>query len=148
MLWRADIAELLDLAGDAPLACVKHEHRPPERSKNRGEIQTVYARKNWSSLMVLRPARCVGLTPYALNNRPRDWLHGLRWIDESEIRGLPEAWNWLEGWSDPGITPKVVHFTRGTPNLPGYEGVPYAEEWRAVLAAVGARPGRLATADR
>jgi hypothetical protein len=135
MLWRADIAELLDLVGPsfaqgAAVACVKHEHRPPEREKMTGNIQTVYARKNWSSLMVLRPTACAGLTPYAVNNMPREWLHGLCWIDEAGIKGLPEAWNWLEGWSDPGLEPKVVHFTRGTPDMPGHEGAAFAEEWR------------------
>ncbi|RMD61107.1 MAG: glycosyltransferase [Alphaproteobacteria bacterium] len=135
MLWRADVAELFDLAGDSALACVKHEHRPHEREKMAGLIQTVYRRKNWSSLMVMRPERCVGLTPYAVNNMPRDWLHGMCWIDEGEVRGLPEAWNWLDGWSDPGIDAKVVHFTRGTPDMPGTESVPHAREWHAALAA-------------
>ncbi|MFQ5774199.1 MAG: hypothetical protein ACE5GS_06765 [Kiloniellaceae bacterium] len=133
MLWRADVAELMDLAGEAAVACVKHEHRPAEREKMTGNIQTVYRRKNWSSLMVLRPSRCVGLTPYAVNNMPRDWLHGLCWIDDAAIKGLPEAWNWLEGWSDPALEPRVVHFTRGTPDMPGYAGVAYGEEWRAAL---------------
>jgi len=86
--------------------------------------------------MVLRPARCRALTPYAVNNRHRDWLHGLRWLDDAEIAGLPEAWNWLEGHSDPGIDPKVVHFTRGTPDMPGYESVAYAADWRAARDAV------------
>ena len=136
MLWRADVAELRELAGDAAVACVKHQHRPPEREKMTGNIQTVYARKNWSSLMVLRPGRCAGLTPYAVNNMPRDWLHGLRWIEDSEIKGLPEVWNWLEGWSDPGLDPKVVHFTRGTPDFPGHENAAYAEEWHAQVSEV------------
>ena len=138
MLWRGDVAELIGLAGDAALACVKHEHRPAEREKMTGTIQTVYRRKNWSSLMVLRPGRCVGLTPYAVNNMPRDWLHGLCWIDDADIKGLPEAWNWLDGWSDPAIDPKLVHFTRGTPDMTGYEATAYAAEWRGELAA--ARP--------
>ncbi len=133
MLWRGDAAELLSLAGDSTLACVKHEHRPRERDKMTGNIQRLYPRKNWSSLMLLRPSRCVGLTPYAVNNMAHDWLHGMCWLDESEIKGLPEAWNWLEGWSDPAMDPKVVHFTRGTPDMPGHEKVPYAEEWRKQL---------------
>ncbi len=157
MLWRADVAELVELAGPAPVACVKHQHRPPEREKMIGNIQTVYARKNWSSLMVMRPGLCAALTPYAVNNMPRDWLHGFRWIDDlpsptcpphgsgrrerssgfaqagASIKGLPEAWNWLEGWSDPGLTPKVVHFTRGTPDMAGHEDAAYAQDWRAAL---------------
>ena len=136
MLWRADLAELLELAGEAAVACVKHEHRPPERDKMAGLMQCVYPRKNWSSLMVLRPGRCAGLTPYAVNNRAGAWLHGLRWIEDEAIKGLPETWNWLEGWSDPGLKPKLVHFTRGTPDMAGCEAAPYAEDWRAALAGV------------
>lgn len=135
MLWRADVAELLELAGDAAVACVKHEHRPPERDKMAGRMQCLYPRKNWSSLMVLRPGLCAGLTPYAVNNRSGAWLHGLRWVADDAIRGLPEAWNWLEGWSDPGIEPKLVHFTRGTPDMAECEPVPYADAWRAALRA-------------
>ena len=134
MIWRADVAELINLSGQAGLACVKHDHRPPEREKMTGNIQMVYARKNWSSLMVMRPGRCDGLTPYAVNNMPRDWLHGLCWIDDADIKGLPEEWNWLEGFSSPDIDPKIVHMTRGTPDLPGYENVAYADEWRTALA--------------
>ena len=136
MLWRADVAELVELAGDAAVACVKHQHRPPEREKMGGLIQTVYARKNWSSLMVLRPGRCPGLTPYAVNNMPRDWLHGLCWIDEAAVRALPEVWNWLEGWSDPELDPKVVHFTRGTPDMPGCEEAAYAADWWGAVSEV------------
>jgi hypothetical protein len=133
MLWRADVAELVALAGNAAVACVKHDHRPAEREKMTGNIQTVYARKNWSSLMVMRPSRCAGLTKYAINNMPRDWLHGMCWIDEAAIGELPEAWNWLDGWSDPAIDPKVVHYTRGTPDMPGYETTVFADDWRDAL---------------
>ncbi len=142
MLWRADVAELLELAGDAAVACVKHDHRPPEREKMTGNIQTVYARKNWSSLMVMRPSLCSGLTPYAVNNMPKEWLHGFCWLDDAAIKGLPGAWNWLCGWSSPDIDPKIVHYTRGAPDITGVEGLadysnePFADEWRAALAEV------------
>ncbi len=130
MLWRADVAELLGLF-DASYAvmCVQHEHTPPEEEKLAGLKQTLYHRKNWSSLMMLQPALCGGLTKYAVNNRPGQWLHAMCWSDELEIGSLPEEWNWLEGWSSPDIDPKIVHFTRGTPDLPGYDDVRYADEW-------------------
>jgi len=137
MLWRADIAELIERAGTAPVACVKHAHRPPEREKMTETIQSAYPRKNWSSLMVLRPNRCRALTAYAVNNRPRTWLHGMRWVDEDDIVALPEAWNWLDGWSDPAMDAKVAHFTRGTPDMPGHEEAAYAAEWRALRARIG-----------
>ena len=52
-------------------------------------------------------------------------------LEDDEIGGLPEAWNWLEGHSDPSIQPKLVHFTRGTPDFPGYADAAYADEWHA-----------------
>ena len=139
MLVRADIAALMDAAGDAGLACVKHDHRPPETIKITNNIQRRYQRKNWSSVMVMRPSACDLLTPYAVNNMTRDWLHQMCWIDETAIKGLDEAWNWLCGWSSPDIDPKIAHFTRGTPDITGVEGLadysdePFADEWRAML---------------
>lgn len=129
MLWRGDIAELMEIAGDAGLACVKHDHHPPEIEKMTQNIQTRYFRKNWSSLMVMRPSACQELTRYVVNNQTGAWLHGMHWIDEKKIGAIPEEWNWLEGWSDPKIEPKIVHFTRGTPDMPGYENVAFAEEY-------------------
>jgi len=146
MLWRADIADLMALAGNAAVACVKHDYRPAESEKMTGTVQRGYPRKNWSSLMVLRPDRCAALTLYAVNNRPHDWLHGLGWVADNEIANLPVAWNWLDGWSDPAIDPKIVHYTRGTPDMAGYETGPCAEAWRAELRAAVAAGDLLMTA--
>ena len=116
--------------------CVQHDHRPAETGKMAGLLQTVYWRKNWSSLMLLKPSRSAGLTRYRVNSQPGAWLHQLGWLSDEEIGALPEEWNWLEGWSDPSVEPKVVHFTRGTPDLgPELETIAYAEEWRAELPA-------------
>ena len=130
MLWRADIAELLDLAEPGlAVQCVKHDHRPPEATKITNNIQTVYRRKNWSSVMLMWPDRCRGLTKYAINNQAGNWLQAMCWADDKEIGSLPEEWNWLEGWSSPDIDPKIVHYTRGTPDLPEHVDAPYAKEW-------------------
>ena len=52
-LWLADVAELFSMADDRYAAmCVHHDHRPTERSKMDGREQTVYPRKNWSSLVL------------------------------------------------------------------------------------------------
>ncbi len=132
MLWRADIVELVELWDSTlSLMCVQHDHRPAERDKMDGVIQTVYDRKNWSSLMLMAPWRLKDLTTYRVNNATRDWLHGLAWVADQDIGALSESWNWLDGWSDPAIDPKVVHFTRGTPDMQGYENTAYADEWRA-----------------
>lgn len=139
MLWRRDVGELAALAAGPELAgkallCVQHDHQPPERRKMDGVAQTRYARKNWSSLMLMRPALCP-ITRYQLNNWPGSQLHGLYWIEPSRLGELPEAWNWLEGWSAPDIDPAVVHYTRGTPDMLADRGLPFAEEWWRMVRA-------------
>ncbi|HUV66461.1 MAG TPA: hypothetical protein VMW24_21405 [Sedimentisphaerales bacterium] len=130
MMFRADIEELFDYADKSKaLSVVKHVHTPTEETKMGGLAQTLYERKNWSSLMIMNTARCNGLDPYTVNNMPGSYLHGLGWIEDEKIGSLHEAWNWLEGWSSPDITPLNVHFTRGTPDMPACEGVAYADEW-------------------
>ena len=134
MLWRADIAELFSLVDPSKaLMCVKHKHEPPEEEKMGGVMQTLYPRKNWSSLMLYNVERCVGLTKYAINNQSGSWLHGMFWLPDEEIGGLPEEWNYLCGWSDPEKIPdpKIVHFTRGTPDMEGCEDEEFAKEWWA-----------------
>ena len=142
-LWRADVAELLALADPRyAVMCVKHDHRPAEREKMDGRRQLPYRRKNWSSLVLWNCCHKANraLTPALVGAWPGRNLHGFAWLDDHLIGGLPEAWNWLEGWSDPALEPKAVHFTRGTPDMAGYEAVPFADDWRAVLAEVVGGP--------
>lgn len=118
MLWLADVAELMTYTDDySSIICVKHDHRPEEQRKMDGVLQTVYQRKNWSSFMLMNPSRCQGLTPYVVNNQTGSWLHAMCWVHDENISGLHESWNWLEGWSPPEIDPKVIHYTRGTPDM-------------------------------
>ena len=134
MLVRVDIAKLFDqIDKTKAVYCVKHEHHPKEESKIDGVLQQPYRRKNWSSLMVLNPSRCKTLTKYDLNNASGVELHSFTWIDDAMIGGLTESWNWLEGYSPPEIVPDIVHYTRGTPDFPGYENSAYADEWRSYL---------------
>lgn len=138
VLWRADVAELVRAAEGSRhgVMCVKHDHRPRENEKMDGVLQTRYERKNWSSVMMINPSRCRRLTKYYLNNMSGGQLHALTWIEEDGIGALGEEWNWLEGWSNPGVDPKLVHFTRGTPDMPGHEDAAHADEWRAEFAEV------------
>ena len=138
MLFREDIRLLVNLIDpDKALMCVKHNHRPTEPTKMMGLQQTVYHRKNWSSLFLMRPDRNEWLTKYRVNQEDGSDLHAFRWLKDEEIGGLHEEWNWLAGWSDPDINPAVVHFTNGTPDLPGHRDEPFAEEWRAELKETG-----------
>ncbi len=131
MLWRRDIADLMDntYPFDKAVFCVKHDHVPTEKSKMLGQEQTLYFRKNWSSFMLMYPANCRKLNHYSLNNWTGGDLHALTWAENHEIGALDERWNWLEGWSS-SPDPAVVHFTRGTPDMIGND-IPYADEWWA-----------------
>lgn len=138
-LWRADVARLYALRREEYAAMVvKHRHNPPEASKMWGEEQRRYARKNWSSLILWNCSHEANapLTPEAVNASARGWLHGFRWLVDDVVGGFPEAWNWLEGWSEG--EPNAVHFTRGTPEIPGYENIAYAHEWRGYANGIGA----------
>lgn len=135
-LFRAPVDDLLAMRhNEYAVMVVKHDHSPGEQFKMDGQAQTVYPRKNWSSLMLFNcdhPAnRSLDLA--RLNTSRGLGLHQFDWLPDSAIGSLPFEWNWLEGSYShivlPG-GPKAVHFTRGIPSMPGYENVPYADEWR------------------
>lgn len=133
MLVRTNIARVFErLDSKYAVYCVKHDHRPSGARKMDGQLQTIYERKNWSSFAIFNcdhPAN-KSLTLELLNRLPGRDLHRFCWLDESEIGALDPAWNVLVGHSDPAIEPHVVHFTSGTPAMPGYESAPYADVWR------------------
>jgi lipopolysaccharide biosynthesis glycosyltransferase len=139
-LWLGDVAELLQFADKRKaLYCVQHDYRPTETTKMDGKVQTVYPRKNWSSLMLFNcehPA-VRKLTPELVNSQTGAYLHRLQWLEDDEIGALPEEWNWLEGWSKRPAsgTPKAVHFTRGGPWFKEWQNVDYADLWLAEHAA-------------
>jgi hypothetical protein len=133
-MWREGVSELFAMAYDAyAVMVVQHQHQPRENVKMRGQAQQAYPRKNWSSLILWNcehPSNAV-LTPDVVNMRSGRWLHSFGWLCDDEIGALPACWNWLEGHDDPIIEPAAVHYTRGTPDMPGYEDAAYADEWRA-----------------
>lgn len=115
---------------------VKHNHQPISTVKMDGQVQTTYARKNWSSVCLFNcdhPAN-KALDLALVNSVAGRDLHRFCWLTDDEIGELPVTWNWLAGHSDPEVDPAIVHFTDGIPTIPGYEAAPYADEWRAELA--------------
>lgn len=145
-LWLGDVAELLRLIDDRyAVMCVHHDHRPKETWKMDGATQTVYPRKNWSSLVLYNCAHPANrkLTPEVVNREPGSFLHRFAWLDDALIGSLPETWNWLEGWCDKpkSGTPKVVHLTRGGPWFEKWQKVDYADLWNAERADYEASRG-------
>lgn len=138
-LWLDDVAKLFDHArSEFAVMCVRHDYSPKEDIKMRGQVQQPYHRKNWSSLMIWNCDHPLSrmLTPYLVNTAPGRWLHGFEWMQCQDIGGLPPQWNWLEGHSDPKLVPSAVHFTRGTPDMPGWGGVAYADEWVSCMESI------------
>jgi hypothetical protein len=138
MLVRDNLAPLFTgLDPSKAVYCVKHHHEPPPGVKMDGQQQTRYARKNWSSFVIFNcdhPSNKF-LTPALVNSVPGRDLHRFFWLHDDEIGELGPEWNFLVGHTDPRIEPKVVHFTDGVPDMPGYEDVCYADEWRAARDA-------------
>jgi hypothetical protein len=110
---------------------VKHDYAPPPGTKMDGQEQTRYARKNWSSVMLFNcdhPAN-KALTVDLINTVPGRDLHRFCWLEDHLIGDLDPKWNWLVGHSPADVDPGIVHFTEGTPAMPGYETCDYAHEW-------------------
>lgn len=130
-LWVADIAELFKMRDDRyAVMVVKHTHKPTAAVKMDGQPQTIYRRKNWSSLMLLNcnAPEVRALTPAMLNEATGRSLHGFDWVEDHRIGELPSSWNWLEGEVN------AVHYTRGTPDMVGYEKSAYHEKWWQYVA--------------
>lgn len=131
-LFLADVAELFDLADDSCAAMVvKHDHAPGESVKMDGVQQTVYRRKNWSSLILWNCGHPSNkrLTVEAVNTRSGSWLHGFDWLADDEIGTLPVGWNWLSGVTTEATPPKAVHYTLGGPWFPDCRDVPRGDQW-------------------
>lgn len=126
-LFLDDVSLLFSQELEHPVYVVKHDYRPPAGRKMRGKaLQQPYRKKLWSALMLFNVPR-VHLTPHTLNIMPGAYLHGFEWA--SSVGALDEAWHWVPGHSSAEIEPRAVHYTEGTPDVPGYEDQPYAREW-------------------
>lgn len=151
MLVRRDVAELWSLRDErAAVMCVKHDHRPAQRTKFLGASQTVYEKKNWSSVMLFNNARCRALTPDYVNTASGLELHQFKWLaSESLIGDLPRGWNHLVGWDAHDPHAANVHYTDGGPYFDEYARCGFSSEWfmeRASMLRVDQRDPVVAAA--
>lgn len=131
-LFLEDVGELFKLADDqfAVMVCMHPEYTPKTLVKMDNKTQTTYPRKNWSSLILWNnrhPKNSI-LTPEFVNKQSPDVLHGFRWLKDKDIGSIPLEWNTLVGYYQFN-NPKALHYTDGTPNLPGYSSCEYADLW-------------------
>jgi|TARA_B110000971_G_scaffold221533_1_gene269062 lipopolysaccharide biosynthesis glycosyltransferase len=141
MLLTTDIKELFDQADDKyAIMCVHHDYAPKEGIKMDGQKQTVYPRKNWSSVMLFNcghPAN-KALTMDLVNEPEINgaYLHRFSWLASDDLIGeISPEWNWLVGhYQEPTDgTPKLIHYTEGGPWFENYRTCEYHKEWKAEL---------------
>ncbi|XP_077242895.1 protein CDI-like [Tasmannia lanceolata] len=136
-LYTTDIKELTELIDDKyAIMCVKHDYTPKESTKMDGAIQTVYPRKNWSSMVLYNcghPKNQI-LTPELVNSQTGAFLHRFMWLDDNEIGSIPFVWNFLVGHnkigeSDSMSLPKAIHYTAGGPWFEAWKNCEFADLW-------------------
>lgn len=133
-LWLCDIKEVFDLFDPKyAVQVVKHNYQPKEHIKMDGQVQHLYPKKNWSSLVLWNcehPAN-MALIPGLLNRAAGSTLHQFKWLREEEIGEISHQYNWLVDWyREPRDgSPKAIHFTEGGPWFPEYKNVEYADLW-------------------
>ena len=118
MLCQDDIAELWNQKNENySLMCVKHNHKPKNKTKFLGEPQTSYPKKNWSSLMLINCSKCKNLNVEYVNNASGLDLHRFNWLDnENEIGEIKGTWNSLVGDSNNNNNnASLIHWTLGGP---------------------------------
>ena len=130
-----DMNKLFELADDKyALMCVKHDYTPSETMKMDGQQQTIYPRKNWSSVVLwncAHPSNSV-VTPELVNTESGMYMHRFMWLKDEEIGEIPYQWNYLVGWYQ-SKDPKLVHYTEGGPWFEEYRSCEYSKEWKDIL---------------
>ncbi len=120
MLCKDDIAKLWNKKDDIySIMCVKHEHIPRESKKFQGEVQSVYPRKNWSSLILFNCEKCKKLNPDYVNSATGLELHRFLWLEkDTQIGEISEEWNFLVDVNNDEKVQnelKILHWTLGGP---------------------------------
>jgi len=140
MILTTDIKELFDQADDKyAVMCVKHDYKVKEGTKMDGQKQTVYPRKNWSSVMLFNcghPSNRA-LTQELVNNPEINgaYLHRFSWLNDGEIGELDHTWNYLVGVYNDLDKPKLIHYTEGGPwfEQEEYRFCKFHREWKNEL---------------
>lgn len=132
-LFNADIKQLLELYNDKfAVQVVKHNYVPTNHYKMNNNIQTVYERKNWSSLIIYNcdhDALKI-LNPELINSQSGLYLHQFKWLSDELIGEIDNSWNYLvDVYSTTNELPNALHYTNGGPWFSNYENCSYADIW-------------------
>ena len=141
MILKTDIKQLFDQADDKyAIMCVQHDYSPSATIKMDGQAQTIYPRKNWSSVMLFNCGHKSNakLTQNLVNDPEITgaYLHRFSWLKDKEVGELSPEWNWLVGhYKEPKDgTPKLIHYTEGGPWFENYRNCEYHQDWKTELA--------------
>ena len=140
IIFLEDINNLFNLRDDKyAVMCVQHDYTPKEGTKMDGKQQTLYPRKNWSSLVLWNcehPSN-QNISKELINDPETTgkYLHRFSWLDDQEIGSIPHHWNWLVGWyKEPNDgNPKAIHYTEGGPWFENYRDCEYHQKWKDLL---------------
>ena len=137
-VWKISPSELEKFCDDSKaVVCVQHDYTPEEGTKMDGQVQLLYPRKNWSSMVLWNCGHPSNkkLTPELINKETGKYLHRFSWLEDSEIGSLPHEYNWLVGWyKEPTDgSPKILHYTEGGPWFENYRNCEYADVWKKEL---------------
>ena len=138
MILTTDIKKLFDQADDRyAVMCVQHDYTPREGVKMDGQQQTVYPRKNWSSVMLINCAHPSNqAVTKELVNDPEvtgAYLHRFSWLKDEEIGELDHTWNYLVGVYDDLEKPNLIHYTEGGPWFENYRNCEFHQLWKDEL---------------
>lgn len=124
MLVTCDLDEIFSYADPAyAVQVVKHDYQPPNEFKMDNQVQSQYARKNWSSVVLWNIDHPGNrhLTLDMLHTVPGRDLHRFCWLDDDQIGTLPHRFNHLIGHDEivgsfDGFR-GIAHFTEGIPSM-------------------------------
>jgi lipopolysaccharide biosynthesis glycosyltransferase len=140
IIFLDDVKHLFDQADEKyAVMCVKHDYTPVEGIKMDGQKQTIYPRKNWSSVVLWN---CGHPSNKRVNKQMVNdldltgaYFHRFSWLNDNEIGELKPEWNWLVGWHQEPKDgrPKAIHYTEGGPWFENYRNCEYSKEWKKEL---------------
>lgn len=140
ILFLNPVEELAKQVNDKyAIMCVQHDYQPKNNTKMDGKVQSLYPRKNWSSLVLWNCGHPANkkITSKLVNDPETTgkYLHRFSWLDDKDIGSLSHEWNWLVGWyQEPNDgKPKAIHYTEGGPWFEEYRFCEYHEVWKEYL---------------
>lgn len=129
-LWRCDIKDILKYfdPNKAVMVC-QHDYTPKYNRKWSNNKQTVYEKKNWSSLMMFNNEHtdCRKLNITNVNEQSGLWLHQFKWTEH--VGSIPLSYNFLVGEYDKEQDIDAYHFTNGCPIFDDCKTQDFANEW-------------------